>query len=87
MLSFWKHNSHNFDQSTQNFVLKESMLLKMLRKGGWILLDGVDSAPHKVERLMPLLEKNPTLSIYEGVPPIIFYSSGSHFIHEEKGSI
>ncbi|KAA6381216.1 MAG: hypothetical protein EZS28_023257, partial [Streblomastix strix] len=46
----------------------------MMRQGGWVLLDGVESAPHEVERLMSLLEENPTLAIYESVKPLIFHS-------------
>ncbi|KAA6378241.1 MAG: putative AAA family ATPase midasin, partial [Streblomastix strix] len=53
--------------STRNFVFKEGILLRMMRQGGWVLLDGVESAPHEVERLMSLLEENSTLAIYEGV--------------------
>lgn len=48
----------------------------MMRSGGWILLDGVESAPHEVERLMSLLEEQPTLAIYEGVKPLIFHAPG-----------
>ncbi|KAA6398400.1 MAG: putative serine/threonine-protein kinase PLK4 [Streblomastix strix] len=63
-------------KSTRNFVFKEGILLKMMRQGGWVLLDGVESAPHEVERLMSLLEENPTLTIYEGVRPMIFHGRG-----------
>jgi hypothetical protein len=45
-----------------------------MRQGGWILLDGVEAAPHEVERLMSLLEENPTLSIYESVKPLYFHA-------------
>ncbi|KAA6400332.1 MAG: hypothetical protein EZS28_004141 [Streblomastix strix] len=48
----------------------------MMRQGGWVLLDGVESAPHEVERLMSLLEEEPTLAIYEGVRPLIFHGRG-----------
>jgi hypothetical protein len=64
-------------RSVQNFVFKEGPLLKMMRQGGWVLLDAVDSAPHEVERLMSLLEEDPTLAVYEGVRPLRFYSRGS----------
>jgi MoxR-like ATPase len=64
-------------RSVQNFVFKEGPLLKMMRQGGWVLLDAVDSAPHEVERLMSLLEEDPTLAVYEGVWPLRFYSRGS----------
>jgi midasin (ATPase involved in ribosome maturation) len=60
-------------QGAQNFVFKEAPLLKMIRQGGWVLLDSVDSAPHEVEQLMSLLEENPTLSVYDGVHPLHFY--------------
>ncbi|KAA6375324.1 MAG: putative AAA family ATPase midasin, partial [Streblomastix strix] len=63
-------------QSTRNFVFKEGILLRMMRQGGWVLLDGVESAPHEVERLMSLLEEEPTLAIYEGVRPLIFHGRG-----------
>ncbi|KAA6398497.1 MAG: putative midasin nuclear AAA ATPase [Streblomastix strix] len=63
-------------QSARNFVFKEGILLRMMRSGGWILLDGVESAPHEVERLMSLLEEQPTLAIYEGVKPLIFHAPG-----------
>ncbi|KAA6387670.1 MAG: hypothetical protein EZS28_016803, partial [Streblomastix strix] len=63
-------------QSARNFIFKEGILLRMMRQGGWVLLDGVESAPHEVERLMSLLEENPTLAIYEGVRPLIFHGHG-----------
>ncbi|KAA6391978.1 MAG: putative NEK protein kinase, partial [Streblomastix strix] len=63
-------------QSTRNFIFKEGILLRMMRQGGWILLDGVESAPHEVERLMSLLEEEPTLAVYEGVNPMIFHGRG-----------
>ncbi|KAA6403970.1 MAG: hypothetical protein EZS28_000496, partial [Streblomastix strix] len=64
-------------QSARNFIFKEGILLRMMRQGGWVLLDGVESAPHEVERLMSLLEENPTLTIYEGVRPMIFHGRGA----------
>jgi hypothetical protein len=63
--------------SAQNFIFKEGPLLKMMRVGGWILLDGVDSAPHEVERLMLFLEEEPTLSFYEGVRPLLSFRKDS----------
>jgi hypothetical protein len=57
----------------------------MMREGGWILLDGVDAAPHEVERLMALFEEHPSLSIFEGVHPIIFHSP--HSLTTEKENI
>ncbi|KAA6394275.1 MAG: putative Midasin, partial [Streblomastix strix] len=63
-------------RSARNFVFKEGILLRMMRQGGWVLLDGVESAPHEVERLMSLLEEEPTLAIYEGVRPLIFHGRG-----------
>ncbi|KAA6402261.1 MAG: hypothetical protein EZS28_002207, partial [Streblomastix strix] len=64
-------------KSARNFIFKEGILLRMMRQGGWILLDGVESAPHEVERLMSLLEENPTLTIYESVKPMVFHGRGA----------
>jgi MoxR-like ATPase len=63
--------------SIRNFVFKEGSLLRMMRYGGWILLDGVDPVPQEVERLMSLLEEEPSLAIYEGIRPLIFYGGTS----------
>jgi hypothetical protein len=51
------------ERSIRNFVFKEGTLLRMMREGGWVLLDGVDAAPHEVERLMSLLEEEPSLAM------------------------
>jgi MoxR-like ATPase len=67
-------------QSVQNFVFKEGPLLKRVRQGGWVLLDGVDAAPHEVERLMSLLEEDPTLAVYEGVAPLRFVAKRSRLV-------
>jgi midasin (ATPase involved in ribosome maturation) len=46
-----------------------------MREGRWILLDGVESAPHEVEKLMLLLDGNPSLYIFE---------SDRYFFHTQK---
>jgi midasin (ATPase involved in ribosome maturation) len=63
-------------QSSQMFVFKEGAVIEALRNGNWLLLDGVESAPSEVERLMSLFEEIPSLAIWEGIQPIIFYTSG-----------
>ena len=48
-----------------SFELKKTILIDAIEKGEWVLIDDVHFAPHEIERLMSLLEENPTLTIYE----------------------
>ena len=55
------------------FKFNESILINAMKKGEWILLEDIHYAPQEIERLMSLLEENPTLTIYEN-SPILFFS-------------
>ena len=44
-----------------------------MEKGEWILLEDIHYAKDEIERLMSLLEENPTLTVYEKFP-ISFYA-------------
>ena len=43
-----------------------------MKEGDWILLDDINFAPQEIERLMSLLEEEPSLMIYENDPPLFF---------------
>lgn len=48
------------------FVFVESDLVRALRRGDWILLDNINSAPpEQIERLNSLLEEDPVINLYE----------------------
>ena len=55
------------------FKFNESILINAMEKGEWVLLEDIHYAPQEIERLMSLLEENPTLTIYEN-SPILFFS-------------
>ena len=57
----------NNQSITENiyFEFNHSVLLDAMEKGDWVLLDDINFAPQEIERLMSLLEEEPTLSIYE----------------------
>jgi midasin (ATPase involved in ribosome maturation) len=63
--------------SIQTFVFKEVPLLRMMGIGGWLLLEAVDAASQEAKRLRSLLEEDPSLAIYEGVPPLLLHGKGS----------
>ena len=48
-----------------NFDFKLSVLVNVMERGDWILLDDINFAPQEIEGLMSLLEEEPTLNIYE----------------------
>ncbi|ORX59905.1 hypothetical protein BCR36DRAFT_408277 [Piromyces finnis] len=56
--------------SFTNFEFKKSLLLNAMEKGEWILIDDLNYAPQEIERLMPLLEESPSLTIFEQSPQI-----------------
>ena len=55
-----------------HFNFNLSALIKAMEKGEWILLDDINFAPQEIEGLMPLLEEEPTLTIYENDPVLFF---------------
>ena len=55
------------------FKFQESILLKSMEKGEWILLEDIHYAKDEIERLMSLLEENPTLTVYEKFPISFYY--------------
>ena len=63
------------NKACTSFEFKKSLLIKAIEDGEWILFDDVQFAPHEIERLMSLLEENPTLTIYENT---------SHDIYSKK---
>ena len=55
----------NGSELTFRFV--ESDFIEAIRKGYWVLLDNINSAPQEViERLNSLIEETPMLNLYEG---------------------
>jgi len=44
-----------------------------MEKGEWILLEDIHYAKDEIERLMSLLEENPTLTVYEKFPISFYY--------------
>ena len=49
-----------------SFSFVKSDFVKAIENGGWVLLDGINSAPSEVvERLNSLLEEKPMLNLYE----------------------
>ena len=62
---------NGFEKLTFNF--QESILLKSMEKGEWILLEDIHYAKDEIERLMSLLEENPTLTVYEKFPISFYY--------------
>ena len=62
------------------FEFAESQLITALREGWWVLLENVNSAPPEVlERLNPLLEDPPSLSLHErGVVEVLTRGNGIH---------
>ena len=55
------------------FKFNESILLKSMEKGEWILFEDIQYAKEEIERLMSLLEEKPTLTVYENSPILFFY--------------
>ncbi len=54
------------DRPTKSFVFVESLLVKALSSGDWVLLDNANSCPPEVlERLNSLLEQDRVLNLYE----------------------
>jgi midasin (ATPase involved in ribosome maturation) len=59
--------------------LSDSIFVKAMVNGDWILLDGIESAPSDViERIIPLLSPVPTLNLYEHGDDSV-YSAHPHF--------
>ena len=50
----------------------KSILLKAMKNGDWVLLDDIHFAPDQIERIMSLLEENPTLRVNETKPILNF---------------
>ena len=55
-----------------NFGFNFSILINAMKNGEWVLLDDINFAPHEIERLMSLLEEEPTLTVYETEPTLIY---------------
>ena len=66
-----------------HFNFNLSALIKAMIQGDWILLDDINFAPHEIEGLMPLLEEEPTLKIYENDPVLFFTKDRSKIINKE----
>ena len=55
-----------------NFDFFYSILVNAMEKGEWVLLDDIQFAKAEIERLMSLLEEEPTLTVYESEKSKIF---------------
>jgi len=66
-----------------HFNFNLSALIKAMEKGEWILLDDINFAPQEIEGLMPLLEEEPTLTIYENDPVLYFTKDKSKIKNNE----
>ena len=55
-----------------NFGFNFSILINAMKNGDWILLDDINFAPQEIERLMSLLEEEPTLTIHENEPTLTY---------------
>ena len=66
-----------------HFNFNTSVLIKAMKKGDWILLDDINFAPQEIEGLMPLLEEDPTLTIYEH-HPVLFYTKDKTKIKDKE---
>ena len=55
-----------------NFDFFYSVLVDAMEKGEWVLLDDIQFAKAEIERLMSLLEEDPSLTIYESEESKIF---------------
>ena len=62
----------SFNLKNINVRFEPSLLINAMKNGDWVLLDDIHFAPHQVERLMSLLEEEPTLNIYENEPTMYF---------------
>ena len=49
-----------------------SILINAMKNGEWVLLDDIHFAKAEIERLMSLLEEEPTLTIYEDKKNVIY---------------
>ena len=60
--------------SNMNNIVRfvKSQLLNGMKNGDWVLLDDIHFAPEQIERLMSLLEENPTLRVNETKPTLNF---------------
>ena len=54
-----------------------------MKEGDWVLLDDINFAPEEIEGLMPLLEEDPTLTIYEN-DPVLFFTKDKTKIKDDK---
>ena len=66
-------------QPYKRFKKQESMFIKALEKGYWILIDGIESAnPVISDKLIRLCDENPELDLTETGEDIIFSNNPSH---------
>ena len=65
------------------FTFNLSALIKAMKEGEWVLLDDINFAPQEIEGLMPLLEEEPTLTIYEN-DPVQFYTKDKTKIKDDN---
>ena len=66
-----------------HFNFNLSALIKAMKEGDWVLLDDINFAPEEIEGLMPLLEEDPTLTIYEN-DPVLFFTKDKTKIKDDK---
>ena len=66
-----------------HFNFNLSAVIKAMMQGDWVLLDDINFAPHEIEGLMPLLEEEPTLTIYEN-DPVLFFTKDKSKIKDKE---